>query len=94
MGRKKANSNLPSYDELMIPVLNALKQLGGSGTINEINEKVYAIASIPDDVLQISHNENINEVDYRLAWSRTYLKKYGLLWTYGTGHTDIRDVLN
>jgi restriction system protein len=79
MGRKKTITNLPSYDELMIPVLNALKQLGGSGTINEISEKVYAIASIPDDILQIPHNENINEVDYRLAWSRTYLKKYGLL---------------
>lgn len=31
--------------------------------------------------MQIPHGEEgtINEVEYRLAWSRTYLKKFGLL---------------
>jgi len=81
MARKKQPSNLPTFDELIIPTVKALIALGGSGTIEEINTKVYEIARIQDIILQIPHGEEgtTNEVDYRLAWSRTYLKKYGLL---------------
>lgn len=81
MGRKKQNNNLPSFDELIVPTVKALIELGGSGTVEEINTKVYEIAKLPDDILQVPHGEEgtTNEVDYRLAWSRTYLKKFGLL---------------
>ena len=81
MARKRQHDSLPTFDELIVPTIKALLGLGGSGTIEEINERVYQIANIPDDTLQILHGENglQSEVDYRLAWSRTYLKKYGLL---------------
>jgi restriction system protein len=82
MAQKKANSDLPSFDELIIPTVKALKALGGSGSIEEINNKVYEVAKISDDILQIPHGDvdgTISEIDYRLAWSRTYLKKFGLL---------------
>ena len=32
--------NVPTFDELMNPVIQALKELGESGTIEEINNKV------------------------------------------------------
>lgn len=81
MARKRQYNNLPTFDELIVPTLKALQQLGGSGTIEEINENVYAIARISEDVLKIPHSDNglTSEVDYRLAWSRTYLKKFGLI---------------
>lgn len=81
MARKKQNTDLPTFDELIIPTVTALTQLGGSGSIEEINAKVYEIAKISDEVLLIPHTEDSTrtEVDYRLAWSRTYLKKFGLL---------------
>lgn len=81
MARKKQNSKLPSFDELIIPTVRALVDLGGSGSVEEINSKVYEIAKLSDDILQISHGEEgtTSEVEYRLAWSRTYLKKFGLL---------------
>lgn len=81
MARKKQNSILPSFDELIIPTVKALIELGGSGTIEEINTKVYEIAELTDEVLQIPHGEegNMKEIDYRLAWSKTYLKKFGLV---------------
>lgn len=65
----------------MIPVLDALIGLGGSGTIEEINEKVYELKNFSEEVLEIPHGEagSVSEVDYRLAWARTYLKKFGLL---------------
>lgn len=81
MARKRQNDNLPTYDQLFVPTVKALVALGGSGTIEEINNKVYEIANISEDIQQIPHGtgEAFNEVEYRLAWSRTYLKKYGLL---------------
>jgi restriction system protein len=73
---------LYTWDEkLTVPTVDALIKLGGSGSIEEINNKVYEITKLPDDILQIPHGEEgtMNEVEYRLAWSRTYLKKFGLL---------------
>jgi restriction system protein len=35
-----ADISVPTFDRLMNPVIQALKQLGGSGTIEEINNKV------------------------------------------------------
>lgn len=81
MGRTRINKDLPTYDELITPVLYALKDLGGSATIDELNEKVYELTKLPDDILQMPHAENDSrtEIEYRLAWTRTYLKKFGLL---------------
>lgn len=74
---------IPTYDALMTPILQALKSLGGSGTIEEINEKVAEIAKLSDEQLEVLHDPNRGggqtEVEYRLAWARTYLKRYGVL---------------
>ena len=70
------------YDDLMNPVIHALKQLGGSGTNEEINNKVAEIAGIPSAELEVLHNPNkggMTEIEYRLMWTRTYLKKYGII---------------
>jgi restriction system protein len=70
------------YDDLMNPVLQALKSLGGSGTIEEINTKVAEIAKIPSEQLEVLHNPEkggITEIEYRLMWTRTYLKIYRVI---------------
>lgn len=73
-------NELPTYDSMILPTLEALQTLGGSGTNEEIYEKVVQLLNIPDDILEISHGSTSqSEVEYRLSWSRTYLKKYGLL---------------
>lgn len=81
MGRNRIHDKVPTHDKMMIPTLEALKILGGSGTIDEINEKVYEIAGYDEELLEIPQNENgiQSKVEYRLAWARTYLKKYGLI---------------
>ena len=48
--------NLPRYNKLMNPVLQALKNLGGSGTIEEINNKASEIAGLSDEQLEVLHN--------------------------------------
>lgn len=72
---------MPTYDEMMNPLLEALNLLGGSGNINEINEKVFEIMNLSDEILNTLHGENRSglEIEYRLAWTRTYLKKVGIL---------------
>lgn len=76
-----AEERTPTFDEMMNPLLDALNELGGSGTIDEINNKVFEIMKITESILDIPHGEEggISEVEYRLAWTRTYLKKYGLI---------------
>jgi restriction system protein len=81
MGRKRIHTQVPTYDEFMKPLVQVLVSLGGSGTIEEINSKVYELLKLSDEVLQTPHgdDEARTEVEYRLAWTRTYLKKYGLV---------------
>src|SRR3954462_4427700 len=73
---------IPTFDRLMNPLLCALKALGGSGSIEEIYDKVVELEKLPEDVLVQLHDpekSNESEVAYRLAWARIYLKKYGYL---------------
>lgn len=81
-------TKLPTFDRLMNPLLRALKTLGGSGSIEEIYEKVVEAEKLPEDVLSQMHDpegSNQTEVGYRLAWARTYLKKYGHLGNSARG---------
>jgi restriction system protein len=65
---------------MMLPTLKALRTLGGSGTGDEIYAKVVDLLGLPNEVLDLAHlNTSQSEVQYRLAWTRTYLKKYGLI---------------
>src|SRR5215469_11884214 len=71
---------IPQYNELFNPVLQALHELGGSGSISEINNKVIEQQKFSADIVDALHGDGpTTEIEYRLAWSRTYLKKYGLL---------------
>jgi restriction system protein len=70
------------YDEMMNSVLAALRGLGGSGTNDEINNKVAENLRIPGEQLEVLHNPEkggITEFEYRIMWTRTYLKQYGLI---------------
>ncbi len=81
MARKRQNNGIPTFDDFLKPVVQALLELGGSGTNEEINERVFQIGNISEEVLSIPHNDegSIGEVDYRIGWTKTYLKKFGLL---------------
>ena len=67
---------------MMNPLLEALKQLGGSATIEEMRDKVAEIMGLSDEQIELLHDPEKGSqtaVEYRLGWTRTYLKKYGLL---------------
>ena len=73
---------MPTFDSMMNPLLKALNELGGSGTISEIDGKVIELLNVPEDIQNIPHDpekSTKSEIEYRLAWTKTYLKKYGVL---------------
>jgi restriction system protein len=83
---KRSSSSVPTFDSMLLPTIQALQILGGSGTTEEIYDKVVQLLNLPNQVLEISHGSTSqSEVEYRLAWSRTYLKKYGLLQNSARG---------
>lgn len=67
------------YDDLFNPLLKSLKDLGGSGAVNEIEERVSQILDLNEDAINEIHRESTTKLTYRLAWARNYLKRYGLL---------------
>lgn len=74
-----------TYKELIIPTYEALLELGGSGTNDEICAQVIKAMNLPDDVVDEPHLGNINqtELEYQLAWARTYLKNFGVIVNSG-----------
>jgi restriction system protein len=65
------HDQVPKYHELMNPLLKALHDLGGSGSIEEILSKVSDLLDLSEDILAIPHNpdkSSLTELEYRLAW--------------------------
>jgi restriction system protein len=75
-------ADIPTFDNYMNPMLDGLRQLGGSATVPELVEKVVETMGLDEEQLSVIHNPergNQSEVEYRMAWARTYLKKGGYL---------------
>lgn len=65
----------PTFDELMWPTLEAIKTLGGSGTNEEIIDRIAVAQDYPVAFLNEPHKSgNMTKLEYRGAWARTYLK--------------------
>lgn len=80
MAKKQSKTtNCPQIRFFYEPTLRALNELGGSGSNEEIYNQVVAITNLTNDVLDVMHNFTMTEVEYRLAWARTYLKNYGAI---------------
>lgn len=76
----KMDLKIPTFDSTMPRLMQAINELGGSGSIDEINQRTIALLDLPDNVIEYPHNNSSrSEVEYRLAWARSYLKIAGLL---------------
>ena len=71
---------IPPYLELLWPALCAVRELGHSAKLEEIDERVIETQGFSDAQLAVLHKDGPrNEIEYRLAWARTYLKGMGAL---------------
>jgi restriction system protein len=77
---------VPPYSKLLWPTLCAVKELGHSARLDEIDERVIERERFSEAQLAVLHNEGPrSELEYRLAWARTYLKGMGALASAGRG---------
>ena len=68
---------MPNLPGMMLVTVEALKALGRSATIQELDQKVIELEGVTDAEQSITMNgrENRKRVNYYLAWARTYLKR-------------------
>lgn len=74
--------NVPPFSAFFNPILQALRELGGSASVDELDLKVIELTRLTEAQQQILHEPDKGgrtEVEYQLAWARTYLKKYGAI---------------
>ncbi len=70
---------IPSVDQLYNPLLQALRELGASASLSELDEATIQKLDLTEDELLQPHGQRRTEIAYRLAWVRTHLRLYGLL---------------
>lgn len=70
-----ADFSFPTQTQLMWPVLNAIKSLGGSARNNEILSKAIDQEGFSEELqAEMMPNGVQTRLEYRLAWARTQLK--------------------
>jgi restriction system protein len=71
---------VPKYDDLFNVTLEALHRLGGSASIQELENEVSKILNLSEEDLSVmASGQNQTKFSYRLAWARSYLKRYGAI---------------
>ena len=71
---------VPRFTELMNPTLEAIRSSGGSASIKEITLRVVDMMNLSSEEVEVPHgNGRQTELEYRLAWTRTYLKQFRLI---------------
>lgn len=87
-----AVTSIPQYHELMWPVLNALRELGGSATVKEMYERVVEDEHFSEDQQAVSTKDGrMSQIEYRLHWARTYLKGIGAIENSARGVWTVTD---
>lgn len=75
----------------MAPTVEAVKALGGSAANDEIVEKVISLLGITDEqasqpyISKRGNEDGRTQLEYDLAWARTYLKQLGILTNSARG---------
>lgn len=60
---------------MLWPTLVAVRELGHTAKLDEIDERVIETQGFTDEQMSVVHkNGPRSEIEYRLAWARTYLK--------------------
>lgn len=85
--------SLPDLAGMMLVTVEALKAIGGSATIQELDEKVIELEGLTEaeQAYVMSNDDTRLRVSYYLAWARTYLKRGGALENSARGVWSLTD---
>ena len=79
-------AGLPKYDDFMLPTLEALQDLGGSASIEEIQDRLSETMGLTQDQLETAYPKSGALVaPDRMSWARSHLKIAGMLASGGKG---------
>ena len=89
-----STASTPTYEQMMQPTLDALHALGGQGTNADIDAFVIQALELPPEIAQQPHKpgSSLTEVEYRLQWTRTYLRQFGLIDSPRRGYWALTDM--
>ncbi len=74
---EKGYPHLPS---MMLATLNALRAIGGSASLHELDEKVVEMEGVTEEEQAFMMPDGkYRKLNYYLSWSRTFLKRTGAL---------------
>jgi restriction system protein len=81
----KITANLPMHVQFFLPILEALRKLGGSANPTELKDELVEILSIPEDELEDKLKTGVLRIDNQIAWSKVYLVRRGFIDTSDPG---------
>ena len=81
------SAEIPSVKTLAPAVEKAIRELGGEATLQEIEEAVIRDLGLTTNQTECLHSPDTKrtELDYRLAWTRTRLRRDGIIDRVGRG---------
>ena len=69
----------PQFLRFFIPILDVLKELGGSGTATEVTDAVIEKLRIPEEEQEETIKSGVSRIRNQVAWARMYLVKSGFV---------------
>lgn len=86
-------TSLPDLPQLMLATTQALKELGGSAAIEELNQTVTEREGVSEiEQSYLMPNGRDQRLAYYLAWARTFLKRGDALSNSARGVWNLTDV--
>jgi restriction system protein len=75
---------LPKYHEFMLPTLRALNELGGSGSVDEIQDRVVTTTALTPEQLELTYPTSGAAIAVdRMSWARSWMKHGGFVASGG-----------
>jgi restriction system protein len=81
-----ARDEIPSVKAFLAPIVQALKEAGGTASVEQLQEYSVRALNISTELQTVAHDPKRGartEVSYRMAWARTQLKQRGLIEPVG-----------
>jgi restriction system protein len=73
------NLRIPQHFRFLIPIIEVLKELGGSGRAGEVTDLVIEKLNIPEDELSETIKSGASRIKNQIQWARLALVKAGYL---------------
>ena len=79
----------PQFTKYMLPLLRALRSMGGSASSSEATDSVIESERIPESELEKTLKNGQSRVRNQIAWARMYLVYSGHIDSVSYTHLDV-----